>query len=73
MHTDAYSNVGGARYRNALTQWPYVTADQTRDYGVTDAEFETLSTVGYKTVKAQFWNYRLQTDMHLDTSVFAFQ
>ena len=65
--------MGGARYRNALTHVPYVTADQTCDYGVTDAEFEILSTVGYKTVKAQFFYCSLQTDMHLDTSVLAFQ
>jgi hypothetical protein len=65
--------VGGTRYPNALTYVTYVTVDQTRDYGVTDAEVETLNTVGYKTVKAQFWSCRLQTDMHLGISVFAFQ
>ena len=58
--------MGGARYPIALTHVTYVTADQTRDYGVTDAEVDTLKTVEYKTVKAQFWNWRLQTDMHLD-------
>jgi len=46
-HTDAYSHVGGARYLSALTHVPYVAADQTRDYGVTDAEVEALNTVGY--------------------------
>jgi hypothetical protein len=65
--------VRGARYLGALTHAPYVTADQTRGYGVADVEVETLNTVGYKTVKAQFWNYHLQTVIYLDTSVFAFQ
>jgi hypothetical protein len=63
--------VGGARYLSTITHVTYVTADQTRDYGVTDSEVETLNTVGYKTVEAHFWNCRLQTD--IDTSVFAFQ
>lgn len=65
--------MGGARYLYALAHVPYITADQTRDYGVTDAEVETLNTVGYKTVKALLWNCRLHIDICLDTSVFAFQ
>jgi hypothetical protein len=65
--------VGGARYLSALPHLPYVTADQTRDFGFTDAEVKPLYTVGYKIVKTQFWNRRLQTDIYLHTSVFAFQ